>query len=736
MGDSEDIQANPFFALLQSTPIFAACARQQLIVCIPAAESLSLLKKDKELLESHVFRSTDRKDEYVTLNQRSVSFKDNTLITGSGFVIQRTVPVTMQELYYDENYESFQVLRVSYPLIGKVPMAYLQALQDQVISAVPVEKRSLREHEGIIMRVVGMEVGNQMMAARQRFLREFTNTYIMVKGFQSKTGSKIKEACTKMVQEAIATAAKVPGQEKKVKSWSNRVLCELQVAVETCVMADTHKKVFMCLTEFFIEEEAKLSKMIHEYDYLTMTDLGIRAQLHKDYSQPIRKMVMMSMAVTPIHKMNCLAEIADTITDVINNDNQSNNSNQGGDVICADDMVILMVYLILQSKISHIYANLEFMDHFRPSDINSVLNLSNLNMHFANFLAAVRFIESGKLASMGMHASGSSSSSSGVSNGSRSRKGSVDESDVIGELSTEIGGYMQKKQLGQRRHTLQSGMLTSFSGLSMQTSAASTLSLNVSNSSISPSNISPSSSVSPSSSFSSNEFKPKRRNPPTTVSVSQNISNSNSNNSSHNSSNSGNSNGVDRRPSFSIPNQVSNQAANQVVFEDGVSQGDRPLIPSKTQSNSQQQQQQQQPRFAYGMIGRRGSAMPSMASQLSSSHSQSHSHYTDSSSRGKSNNFQNDNQSQAQATMQQQHEMEYTWNKLNSKFSNTGVGSNSSSSSHGYPMRDRTDDDDEYGSSSLSQTPQKAQLGGFLASLMQANANVITGNIHESRDDD
>ena len=59
----------------------------------------------------------------------SASSTENVLICKKGFPRHRRVLLLCEELYYDEDFESFRVLRVNFPLLGKVPRAYMEAVQ-------------------------------------------------------------------------------------------------------------------------------------------------------------------------------------------------------------------------------------------------------------------------------------------------------------------------------------------------------------------------------------------------------------------------------------------------------------------------------------------------------------------------------------------------------------------------------------------------------------------------------
>lgn len=123
MAGIDDLNSNAFFQIFQKTTAFAKAPEKKFIVCVPLGASLPQHHNEmgsKDFIASHVLSATDQKDEYRTLDGRILTFRDQKLVCGSGFPPPpRTVSVVQQETYYNDDFESFEVLRISAPLIGK-----------------------------------------------------------------------------------------------------------------------------------------------------------------------------------------------------------------------------------------------------------------------------------------------------------------------------------------------------------------------------------------------------------------------------------------------------------------------------------------------------------------------------------------------------------------------------------------------------------------------------------------
>jgi hypothetical protein len=120
MGSIDDLNSNPFFRVFQSTPAYVKAPAKKWVVVVPVASSLTSADcSNKDFIACHVLQPPEQKDEYKTLDGRTVVFRDQKLVCGAGFPAPpRTVSVLQQETYYDEQFESFEVLRISAPLIG------------------------------------------------------------------------------------------------------------------------------------------------------------------------------------------------------------------------------------------------------------------------------------------------------------------------------------------------------------------------------------------------------------------------------------------------------------------------------------------------------------------------------------------------------------------------------------------------------------------------------------------
>ena len=100
----------------------------------------------------------------MTLNQKTVAKENGQLVTKNGFHKRRAVVVLLEELYYDDDFESFKVVHLNFPLEGKVPLEYVQKMQKAVGSNVPLERRSVSAHGKALAEAIGESASTDLHA--------------------------------------------------------------------------------------------------------------------------------------------------------------------------------------------------------------------------------------------------------------------------------------------------------------------------------------------------------------------------------------------------------------------------------------------------------------------------------------------------------------------------------------------------------------------------------------------
>jgi hypothetical protein len=108
---------------------------------VPFTASLAYIKLDHAFMRTHILRRGGGDDAasggvgggrngsvFATLSGASVARRDGRVHTLAGFARPRAPAVTYEETYYSDDFDAFNVCRVNYPLIGKLPLSYVRSV--------------------------------------------------------------------------------------------------------------------------------------------------------------------------------------------------------------------------------------------------------------------------------------------------------------------------------------------------------------------------------------------------------------------------------------------------------------------------------------------------------------------------------------------------------------------------------------------------------------------------------
>ena len=414
----EELSDSPLFSLFLSSPHYAVAASSSLIVAVPPTASLSSIGRvSVSLLESHVLRKSPYyQDQLLTLNGKAVGLSHASLICKTGFSEPRTVRVLRESMYYDDDFHSFQVLHVELPLEGKIPTDYATQLLDGEGEERGIERRSLAEHEQVLVRATGDPVlplsgppptpisssssSSSIFASMGKFVHQFNASYVLVKGFIEHAGAKVGEACARLREEALAKARLHSPQ------WASRrsSATELQMAVESLVMAAVYKKLFAGLCELYGREEEATQAKLQRMRLLSMEQLGVREDCHCQPSVAVALLAQLSSIPTVALQLAQLEDVSRALTAAVKEQGQAlaDEAQAAGEVgerrkrdtvLSAEDMIPLTLFVLLQSGLQRLQAHLQLLHHFAPS--KQITGIDHLQVHLANFQAACHLVDEG-----------------------------------------------------------------------------------------------------------------------------------------------------------------------------------------------------------------------------------------------------------------------------------------------------------------------------------------------------
>ena len=408
-------------------------------MCVPSAESLKLCKLTSEFLATHILvASAHFADTFSTLSGRTVTFSGGRVVCKAGFPRPRTVMVVYEETYYDDDFNSIRVLRTNFALEGKIRVAYYKQVANKAsVDLHTLNARTLPEHQAVLCRLslpaalaaalpsfspeqalanIGVSPSPALVAhpalppvfsSLARFIVSFNTAYVLVKGFVDHAGSKVKDACERIRDELVAAieagaAGSADGKEKRAAKLSRLTLMEASAAIEACVFNGVHRKLFFGLVELYRGEEARTHQLLALGGGMGMDELGVRPELVCQPVQAIQHLQQAlngTFAITPLQKLSVLDDANRLLTQCV--DAQMAEARVGAPdaaqdfTLAADDMLPFWIFLLLQARLAHLHANLQYMQHFQPA--TTLLNIQPLKVHLATIQGALQYVDSGRL---------------------------------------------------------------------------------------------------------------------------------------------------------------------------------------------------------------------------------------------------------------------------------------------------------------------------------------------------
>lgn len=424
----EDLQENEFFQFLQThkkcASIYANAGKENYIICVPVSPSLSGARLSLEFVQSHVFveqaqekpPTSDPKALALlegskpkksiapvtilrSLNGKVVSITDGSVSTRDGYPSndQRTATILFEELCYSEDFESYRVLCLDVPLVGRVPRAYQDRITSQGVGKgqragpFPVERRSQRGHAHFLRIMLGRSAQSVMESpALTFFVSEFTLSAMnSLRASVPDTADKVRSACALVEDEALAVVKK----KQKVSQLPRGLTNELSVAVAAHVNYRLHGTLFTALRKLYQQRDQALHARIKKLYSVTMQQLGVSEHALCSPGSAIKYMQSLNKEVSPLGKLCCLQDVDRKMMQAVA---KAQAQDDQGEAMAADDVLPLLVFIIVKANPGNLWANLTYMLHFCPWEATMAAAgaaASQLRLLHTQMEAAVRYLE-------------------------------------------------------------------------------------------------------------------------------------------------------------------------------------------------------------------------------------------------------------------------------------------------------------------------------------------------------
>lgn len=344
---------------------------RRLLVCVPSAGSIPRDQRyDNEFMASHLFEPAPAGGEgaFVSLNGRRATVQRGAVTTGSGFPRQpMRVAVLFEETFFNAKDQSYRVLCLQHALVGNVA------------SVAPGETLELRSLEAIDAFLHADAATADAVRRLETDVRTFTHSYIIVAGYEESAVQRLREMSKRCFEAIIA------GNEK-FRRWQKQApanVAEIKAAVENYAAHLAHTKFFSYLEGVHGHVDERLLNMQIALEdnpsLITMSQLGIRSELHLPFTAAIARASQLDSVTTPVEKLTCFQHVFDAI-----------NKTDSSEVVGGDDLLPILVWVLLHSKIPDLHTNIIFIELLSSGDYA----MSQLGFVLASVSAAVKYMSS------------------------------------------------------------------------------------------------------------------------------------------------------------------------------------------------------------------------------------------------------------------------------------------------------------------------------------------------------
>ncbi|GAB5368044.1 hypothetical protein AAMO2058_001284000 [Amorphochlora amoebiformis] len=371
----ESTPSNAFYAkALQKSfsRIFDDSSKKRHSFLIPVLPSLPP-KIDTSFVQSHTLTPSPYfKDEYVTLDGKTVAIKGTEVTCKEGFRYPRSVQVLGRETCYNDNFDSYQLILVSCPLVGEIRNTPYSITSLKTKDRLAIARRRITDHKKFIASHLDSKCVPLYTGALQLFIEHFRQNYVIVKGFVDDAAKKCNEKCKSALEKVF-----------RERNIDRAYYLELLVATECLVLFSLHGKIFKGICTLHTEEDTMLAAFTHKFrNENPKTELGVRKDLKFTPDRAVARLQELNSrgCAHPLAKLCCLYDTQEAISSGI----------EGGEVLAADDMLPLFAYVIVLSGDQSWYSNLEYLRHFSPeSKALSAIDAGKLGYQLASYQAAV-----------------------------------------------------------------------------------------------------------------------------------------------------------------------------------------------------------------------------------------------------------------------------------------------------------------------------------------------------------
>ncbi|XP_023933480.1 ankyrin repeat domain-containing protein 27-like [Lingula anatina] len=305
--------------------------------------------------------------------------------TGEGFSQKVTAKVLVEEKAYNKEYKPFKLLIVDQPLIP-TPRSKRNSVLSNLIEIFTPKKTPTECREFL----QSFPEHKQTLSNIDTTIQQFKKNYMVLKDYMDDAVKKIENICVEARQNLLLV-------NQHPHKTDQRFEDALSVAVESYILSELNSKVFPVVCQKWKKDDEHLEKKCQSLEGITGEQLGLKANLRCPLPSAVSEMSNLNQKCTPHEKLVCLKTVLDFIAEDINKHCMAGSQGLSGDnFLTSDDLIPLLVTVIIESKSSHLWSNLYYMEHFNWA----MSTKDDLSFSLVTFKAAVEYLKTTKFEPM------------------------------------------------------------------------------------------------------------------------------------------------------------------------------------------------------------------------------------------------------------------------------------------------------------------------------------------------
>ncbi|XP_060075330.1 ankyrin repeat domain-containing protein 27-like [Ylistrum balloti] len=380
----EDIYDNPFFVTLTTkfTDVYEEATSKRWTLCVPKYSSV--VKESnfsrEDIIEHVVLSLEDGGEEFKSWSNKKLTITNGTVnILPTNSEPGRTVPILFEEIFYNNNNESFRVLCVNC-LLNRTGVESGYDQQEKITK----RPTSFDECKELLFGHPGGRKTEEMLT---RLLESFSLSYNRLRGESFRS---LVDAASAQFTKSMQTVLK-DANVRRTAQHSQTDMDNLKMAVETYIMHALHRHLFQTLTACMSSEDSEVNKMVRNSTDVKPHDLGIRSEFVRNIVYAKKELVRINKFSTPMGRLSCLKRVVTNLSKPLS---QNNGETKDSLLMTTDDFLPILILLVVKSEIPNWTANLMYMKYFHFSKMTED---DEYSFYLTTVEAALEHIRSGRL---------------------------------------------------------------------------------------------------------------------------------------------------------------------------------------------------------------------------------------------------------------------------------------------------------------------------------------------------